>query len=113
MRIDHVSPARHRSQLDAAALVRPLRAAVLFLALATLATPSVAELSEYFLKLHRAEDHESEWADGPMLVGGALYSLGTVFHLLRDLPYQNAIWHCFVLAASACFFTAVSLGVSA
>lgn len=39
--------------------------------------------------------------------GGLLYSLGVVFHLWRRLPYQNAIWHGFVLAAAACHFTAV------
>lgn len=39
--------------------------------------------------------------------GGLLYSLGVVFHLWQRLPYQNAIWHAFVLAAAACHFTAV------
>ena len=46
-------------------------------------------------------------------LGGLLYTVGTVFFAMKALRYQNAIWHCFVLAASACFFTAVSLGVSA
>lgn len=45
--------------------------------------------------------------------GGLLYTLGTVFFAMRELRYQNAIWHGFVLAASTCFFAAVSLGVSA
>ncbi|MGF1628385.1 MAG: hemolysin III family protein [Kiloniellaceae bacterium] len=40
-------------------------------------------------------------------VGGLLYSLGVVFHLWRRLPYHNAIWHGFVLAAAACHFSAV------
>ncbi len=39
--------------------------------------------------------------------GGLLYSLGVVFHLWERLPFQNAIWHAFVLAAAACHFTAV------
>ncbi|MGE5768324.1 MAG: PAQR family membrane homeostasis protein TrhA [Bacteroidota bacterium] len=39
--------------------------------------------------------------------GGLLYTLGVVFHLWRRLPYQNAIWHAFVLAAAACHFSAV------
>jgi hemolysin III len=30
-----------------------------------------------------------------------------VFHLWQRLPYQNAIWHAFVLAAAACHFSAV------
>ncbi len=42
-----------------------------------------------------------------LLVGGLLYSLGVVFHLWTRLPYQNAIWHVFVVAAAACHFTAV------
>ncbi|MEL6451475.1 MAG: hemolysin III family protein [Pseudomonadota bacterium] len=45
--------------------------------------------------------------------GGLLYTVGTLFFRMRALRYQNAIWHSFVLAASACFFGAVSLGVSA
>ena len=40
-------------------------------------------------------------------LGGLLYSLGVVFHLWQRLPYQNAIWHAFVLAAAACHFSAV------
>ncbi len=39
--------------------------------------------------------------------GGLLYSLGVVFHLWERLPFQNTIWHAFVLAAAACHFTAV------
>jgi len=42
-----------------------------------------------------------------LIAGGALYSLGVVFHLWQRLPYQNAIWHAFVLAAAACHFSAV------
>lgn len=45
--------------------------------------------------------------------GGALYTMGTVFYAAKALRFQNAIWHAFVLAASACFFGAVALGVSA
>lgn len=48
-----------------------------------------------------------------IVLGGGLYSLGTVFYAQKALRFQNAIWHSFVLAASACFFGAVALGVSA
>jgi hemolysin III len=41
-------------------------------------------------------------------VGGALYSVGVVFHALQRMPYQNAIWHAFVLAAAMVHFAAVS-----
>lgn len=42
-----------------------------------------------------------------LAIGGALYTLGVVFHLWRRLPYHNAIWHIFVLTAAACHYAAV------
>jgi hemolysin III len=45
-------------------------------------------------------------------IGGLLYSAGVVFHLSRRLPYHNAIWHGFVLAAAACHYMAVFDGVA-
>ncbi len=42
-----------------------------------------------------------------LLVGGILYTLGVVFHLWHRLPYHNAIWHGFVLAAAVCHYIAV------
>ena len=45
--------------------------------------------------------------------GGLLYTVGTVFFAMKVLRFQNAIWHSFVLAASTCFFCAVSMGGSA
>lgn len=42
-----------------------------------------------------------------IVLGGVLYSLGMVFHIWRKLPYQNAIWHSFVLAAAAVHYTAI------
>jgi hemolysin III len=43
-------------------------------------------------------------------LGGVLYTIGVAFHLWERLPYQNAIWHGFVLAAASCHYAAV-LGV--
>ncbi len=40
-------------------------------------------------------------------VGGLLYTVGVVFHLWERLPYQNAIWHGFVLSAASCHYAAV------
>ena len=40
-------------------------------------------------------------------VGGLLYSAGVPFHLWTSLPYQNAVWHGFVLVAAGCHFFAV------
>ncbi|QKV18410.1 PAQR family membrane homeostasis protein TrhA [Oricola thermophila] len=48
-----------------------------------------------------------------ILSGGILYSVGVIFHLWDGLKFQNAIWHAFVLAASACHFTAVATGTFA
>jgi hemolysin III len=42
-----------------------------------------------------------------VVAGGALYSLGVIFHAWRRLRFQNAIWHCFVLLGAACHYTAV------
>ena len=39
-----------------------------------------------------------------LAVGGLLYSVGVIFHVWRRLPFQNAIWHGFVLAATACHY---------
>lgn len=42
-----------------------------------------------------------------VVTGGLLYTLGVVFHVWKALPFQNAIWHAFVLVASGCFYGAV------
>lgn len=42
-----------------------------------------------------------------LVAGGVLYSVGVAFHLWRSLPFQNAVWHGFVLAAAACHYAAV------
>lgn len=43
-------------------------------------------------------------------LGGVLYSLGVIFFTREDMRFSNAIWHVFVLAASGCFFAAISVG---
>jgi hemolysin III len=47
-----------------------------------------------------------------LFAGGALYSIGVIFHLWERLRYGTAIWHGFVLAASACHFAAVVVDVA-
>jgi hemolysin III len=42
-----------------------------------------------------------------VVAGGALYSLGVIFHAWQRLRFQNAIWHSFVLLGAACHYTAV------
>jgi hemolysin III len=44
-----------------------------------------------------------------LAIGGVLYTVGVVFHLLERLPYHNALWHLLVLAAAACHFAAITL----
>jgi hemolysin III len=57
--------------------------------------------------------------DAPVLVigllaaGGLLYTIGVIFHLWERLPFQNAIWHGFVVAAAAFHFAAVIISVLA
>lgn len=43
--------------------------------------------------------------------GGALYTIGVAFHAWERLPFQNAIWHVFVLAAAICHYWAVVEGI--
>jgi hemolysin III len=42
-----------------------------------------------------------------VVAGGALYTLGVIFHAWKRLRFQNVIWHCFVLGGAACHYTAV------
>ncbi|UYO34185.1 hemolysin III family protein [Bacillus zhangzhouensis] len=41
---------------------------------------------------------------GLLLLGGILYSVGTIFYIWRKIPYHHAIWHSFVLGGSASMF---------
>jgi hemolysin III len=47
-----------------------------------------------------------------LLTGGALYTIGIVFHLWERLPFQAAIWHLFVVAAAAVHFAAVTVSIA-
>ena len=51
------------------------------------------------------------WAVALLVTGGALYTLGVLFHLRESLRFQNAIWHGFVLLAAGCHFGAVLVAV--
>jgi len=48
-----------------------------------------------------------------ILAGGIAYTAGVVFYLWDRLPFNHAVWHCFVLAGSACHFIAVATYVVA
>jgi hemolysin III len=45
--------------------------------------------------------------------GAILYTVGTLFHTWQRLPFQNAVWHGFVMTASVCHYLAVFHGVVA
>ncbi len=51
--------------------------------------------------LYRTMDpHGLMW----LVLGGALYTLGTIFYIWRVMPYHHAVWHLFVLAGTLCHF---------
>jgi hemolysin III len=43
--------------------------------------------------------------------GGLAYTLGTVFYVLKRVPYMHAVWHLFVLGGAVCHFLAIALFV--
>ena len=49
----------------------------------------------------------------PVLVlivsGGALFSIGTVFHMRTAMPFHNVVWHLLVVAGSTVFFIAIMM----
>ncbi len=45
-------------------------------------------------------------------VGGALYTLGVPIYAAKKMPFSTAIWHGFVVAASACFFAGIVISVA-
>ncbi|MCL2826892.1 MAG: hemolysin III family protein [Eggerthellaceae bacterium] len=46
-----------------------------------------------------------------LVVGGALYTVGCVFYVLKKVPYMHSVFHIFVLAGSVCHFFSVVLYV--
>ncbi len=42
-----------------------------------------------------------------LAAGGLLYTGGVVFFAWKDLPFNHAIWHLFVIAGSICHYIAV------
>ena len=46
-----------------------------------------------------------------LIAGGLAYTFGTIFYVLKRVPYAHMVWHLFVLAGSVCHFLAVLLYV--
>ncbi len=42
-----------------------------------------------------------------LVIGGVLYTGGTVFYASKRIPWNHAIWHLFVLGGSICQFFAI------
>jgi hemolysin III len=57
-------------------------------------------------------DNASAFGFWMIVLGGLLYTIGTAFYAWKRLPFQNAIWHAFVLAAAICHFSAVMSDVA-
>lgn len=46
-----------------------------------------------------------------LVIGGILYTVGTIFYMWRSFPYHHAVWHLFVLGGSITHFFAIILYV--
>lgn len=46
-----------------------------------------------------------------LAAGGVIYSLGTVFYMMKRLPFRRAIWHGHVLTGAGLQYAAVLVGV--
>lgn len=46
-----------------------------------------------------------------LFIGGACYTLGTIFFKLTKVPYAHLAWHLFVIAGSACHWVTIMLYV--
>ncbi|MFJ7936839.1 hemolysin III family protein [Sporosarcina sp. NPDC096371] len=44
-----------------------------------------------------------------LVIGGLLYTVGSIFYAWRKIPYNHAIWHLFVMAGSASMYFCVLL----
>jgi hemolysin III len=46
-----------------------------------------------------------------LAAGGFAYTVGTIFYLLKSIPYMHALWHLWVIGGSVCHVLAVLLYV--
>ncbi|WP_040949931.1 PAQR family membrane homeostasis protein TrhA [Gorillibacterium massiliense] len=42
-----------------------------------------------------------------LVIGGILYTVGTIFYVWRSFPYHHGVWHLFVLGGSIMHFFAI------
>ena len=50
----------------------------------------------------------SDYAITLMVIGGLLYTVGTIFYSMDRLKYNHVIWHIFVMGGSACHYFMIS-----
>ena len=50
----------------------------------------------------------SDYAITLMVIGGLLYTVGTIFYSMDRLRYNHVIWHIFVMGGSACHYFMIS-----
>ncbi|OHX66212.1 PAQR family membrane homeostasis protein TrhA [Flammeovirga pacifica] len=64
-----------------------------------------------WLAVFKLSSLHTELQDGfwLLIAGGASYSIGVIFYVMKKLPYSHAIWHMFVLLGSAFMFLSVYL----
>jgi hemolysin III len=46
-----------------------------------------------------------------LVIGGLLYTTGTLFFHSPRLPFRRAIWHGFVVSGAAIHYAAICIGV--
>ena len=46
-----------------------------------------------------------------LVIGGVCYTFGTIFYVLKKVPYMHSVWHLWVLAGAIIHFLAVVLYV--
>ena len=56
-------------------------------------------------------DNTSELGIQLLMLGGAFYTIGIIFYVVRRIPYNHFIWHLFVLAGAICHWFFIYLDV--
>ena len=42
-----------------------------------------------------------------IMIGGILYTIGTIFYAIKKLPYYHGIWHLFVVLGAGTMFIGI------
>ena len=55
--------------------------------------------------------NSSEMGINLLMLGGAFYTVGILFYVIKRIPFNHLIWHFFVLGGSICHFFFIFLDV--